>query len=392
VNAALGGAIAAGDATVQSVFLARVGADWLPVVLLSRAIGLPILAALYARLARDRSPRAVLAVLAVLAAGSSACAWWLMGIGSAGAIAAYAMHEIAAGLLTVHWGVYLLAGLGGEAALRGVGLVYAGARFGAAAGGAAIVWVATAAGAQSGMFVVCGALLALAVLSAGSRVVGPRRSLPPPSAPSPASLRRRWTLARSPLLVAIVASTITMVGVRFLLRYQQQAVLDGIEEASLARLLGGYVVAANLFTALLSAVLMGRVLPRIGLPGANTAYAVAVAGAQIALLVIPGVPAALFARFADGELKHGLKTPVSSLFYEAFPPAARAGARAVVLGAASPAAQAAGALLLAAVVAGASLLAAGAIGLGFCAVFAVATVAQNRRWRDSLAANRGTEG
>ena len=384
VHAALGGAIAAGDASVQAVFLARAGAEHLWVVLLSRALVLPLLAMPYAALAGRRSPRAVLGVLAGLAIASSSGAWWLMrGGGALHSIAAYAMHEVVAGLLTVHWGVYLLAGLGGDRALRGVGIVYAAARLGAAMAGFGVVAVASEFGAPSGMGVVIGGL---AVVLALHRIEGRGEPHRPPQAESREPLRARWAVARSPLLAAIVIATVVLVCVRFLLRYQQQAVLDAIDERELARILGFYAALANTVSALLSLVVMGRLLPAMKITGANLLYACVLGAAQLALLFAPGVGAALFARFADGELKHALKTPVSSLFYEAFPKEARSAARAIVLGLASPAAQAVGALFLAAVIAGASLGVAGAVGLSAAAIYGASTVLQNRRWRDSVRA------
>ncbi len=398
VHAALGGGIAAGDATVQSVFLARAGVEVLPAVLLVRALLLPLLALAYASLSRGRSARAVLATLAALAAAAALGERALMPLGWAGAAAAYVAHEIVAGLLTVHWGVYLLASVDGERALRGVSLVYAGARLGGALAGAVLVALVGAGGAPAGMYVVatCFALVAPLALRFGRRRGGslelPAEALDDdvgrPSMPGP----RRSGLAlfrASPLLGALVASTVAMVLVRYVLRYQQQAMLDPLGEEELARLLGTYAVGANMAGAVLSLVVMTRLLPRLGLTRANGLYAIVTGAAQLLLLFVPGVPAALFARFADDELKHTLKTPVSSLFYEAFSPPDRPGARAVVLGLASPVSQAAGAVLLAGVVAGGALGAIGAAGVGLCLVFGFATAAQNRRYRGSLAARKG---
>ena len=379
VHASIGAAIAAGDASVQAVFLARAGAEHLPIVLLARALVLPLLAMPYAALAGRRSPQAVLGILAVLAALSSSCAWWLMHGGAEQAIAAYAMHELVGGLLTVHWGVYLLAGLGGDRALRGVGVVYAAARFGAAVAGFAVAAVASAFGAPSGMAVVLAALLGVLALH---RLEGRGEPHRPPQAESEAPLRERWAVARSPLLVAIVIATVVLVCVRFVLRYQQQAVLDAIEERELARILGFYAAGANTVSALLSLVVMGRLLPAMRITGVNSLYASILFGAQLVLFFTPGLGGALLARFADGELKHALKTPVSSLFYEAFPKEARSAARAIVLGLASPAAQAVGAIFLAGVIAGTSLDVAAVVGLVAAVVYGASTLLQNRRWRE----------
>ena len=402
VYAAVGGAVAAGDATVQAVFLSRAGADRLPEVLLARALALPLLAALYARLARHRSPRAVMVTLAALATLAAIGGWILMERDGGGSLVAYVLHEVVTSLVTVHWGVYLLDHLSGPRALRAVPVVHAAARLGAAVAGAMLAPLVALTDAPSGMLLTASLFFLVAPLTVlrrptGERVSPPERraslapadsdateaSIPPPP---PEGYRR---LLSSPLLPALVVSTGVMVFVRYALRYQQQTVLETISEAELVGLLAWYAAAGNLIGVVLQVVIMGRVLSRVGLTLTNMAYAVMAAIAQGLLLLTPGLGSALFARFADSELKHAIKTPLSSLFYEAFEPQDRAPARAVVLGFASPAAQVLASVGLFALVDLGTPTTAATVGIVACALFVVSTVAQNRGYerairRDSL--------
>jgi len=408
VYATIGGAVAVGDATVQAVFVARAGADRLPEVLFARAVISPFLAFLYARIARPRAPRPVLSALLVLAMVGALAGRYLIDEGEHGALAAYVIHEVLASLVTVHWGVYLLHHLRGDHALRGTPVVYAAARGGAALAGAALAPIVTFAGAPIGLYAVA-ILFALAALFAilgrkpASETEAPtgvvdELSEADEDAPRPSQRPERKRgfalVVVSPLLVALSLSTAAMVFVRFSLRYQQQSLLEGVEEHELAALLAIYTAVANTLGAAFQLGLLGRVLSSLGLTKTNLFYAFATVGAQVVLLFVPGVPAALGARFADSELKHAIKTPLSSLFYEAFAPSDRGAARAFVLGLVSPAAQVVGAVGLAAAIAGAEVSIVGWVGLGACTLFGLTTLAQNRAYdrtirRDSLRPEEG---
>jgi hypothetical protein len=400
VFATIGGAVAVGDATVQAVFVARVGADRLPEVLFARAVISPALAFLYARFARSRGPRAVLSVLLLVAAAGAISGRILITHGDHGALAAYVVHEVLASLVTVHWGVYLLHVLRGTHALKGAPTVYAAARLGAALAGAGLAPLVSFAGAPVGLYVTAALFTTAAFLSIvvtkpvdatdedeeehdegriAPTTIPPTddEDAPPPSIP-PDRRRGFALLFSSPLLLALSLSTAAMVFVRFSLRYQQQSLLEGVEEHELAALLAIYTTGANVVGAAIQLGLLGRVLDKLGLTKTNLFYAVATLFAQAAIFVAPSIGTALGARFADSELKHAIKTPLSSLFYEAFAPADRGAARAFVLGLVSPAAQVLGAVGLAAAIAGASLVTVGYVGLCACGFFALATLAQNR--------------
>jgi hypothetical protein len=192
------------------------------------------------------------------------------------------------------------------------------------------------------------------------------------------------------LLVAVGASTAVMVAVRFALRFQQQAILDGIPERELARILSFYSFGANALAVLVQLLVSGRLLARFGLARVNLAYALATSAVQALLFARGGVEVALLARFTDEELKDAVKTPVSTLFYEAFPPEARARARSLILGVVSPIAQVAVALALEALRPheghGAFLL----LGAVSCALFVAASFAANTAYARAAREASGT--
>lgn len=388
VYGGIGGATAVADALVQAAFLARAGADALPWVLGLRAIVSPLLAWGYSRVARDRSSRGVLATLCVLASATSVGARYAIEVGAHGAIAAYAAHEIITGLLTLHWGVYLLDHLERGRARRGVGPIYAAARGTAALGGIAVALLVPTFSVEQGLWIAAGAfaLIAPCAFVPDRAPDTPEQGSVRPPAPRTVPFRRGWELLRSSrLLVAIAVATVVMVLVRITLRYGHQAVLDAYPEEVLAPLLGWYVAGANVVSVVVQLGVTSRLLERLGVGTTNVIYACATLVTQVMLLLVRegSLVVAFGARFAEGELKHALKTPVSPLFYEGFWGADRVRARAFVLGVVSPIAQVGAALALAALVAAPEGTAA-LVGTIAAVVYVAASVVQGRAHRDAM--------
>ncbi len=360
VFAAVGASTAVADTLVQAAFMARAGADALPWVLIVRSVLSPILAFLYTRYARARPSASVLATVAVLNACVALFARFAIETGAGGAIAAYAAHEVASSVLTMHWGIYLLDHLGGAQARRSVAVIYAASRGGAALAGIGLGLSSAYVDAESGLFVASGLFLLIAPLSfypARRKHHDPLELDPtePEEGTADADERKRgWQLLRrSPLLVWLCAATLVMVVVRITLRYGQQSILQAYDEATLAGLLGWYTAAANGLGIALQLLLTSRLLRSFGVGTTNLLYAVSTLVAHLAFAVLPGsVGVALAARFTETELKHALKTPVSPLFYGGFWGPDRVRARAFVLGVVSPASQLLGALVLGALVLG----------------------------------------
>jgi len=397
VHAAIGAAVAAGDATVQASFVARAGSERLFLVLACNAVLSPALAFAFARVVGRRGSRATIGAACAFAILTSVGGLAVLGIADARpgwAVAAYVAHEVASTIVTIHWGVFLLSHLGGSSAMRGVPAVYAASRAGAALAGLAIGPLVGLAGTAAGLGLAGGCFAVAALLALGTRR-GERTSLdsvPPGGSEEPrrAAVSAWRLMARSPLLRAIAVATAAMILTRVLLRFQQQSVLESHGERSLAGMLGLYTAAANAVGVALQLGLVGRLLARVGLTRANLLYASATVLAQVALFFAAALPAALGARFVDGELKDAIKTPLSSLFYEAFPRAERPEARAAILGVVSPTANLAGAAALA-LLAGLSWpWASTAAGGAICALFVLATVLQNRRYEAAI--RRGSLG
>jgi len=185
-----------------------------------------------------------------------------------------------------------------------------------------------------------------------------------------------------------------MVVARFALRFQQQALLEGYAEVVLAGVLGVYTFGGNVLGLVLQVLVTGRLLSKLGLTRTNLVYPLAIAVGQAAILVGGGLGAALVARFADTELKHAVKTPVSPLFYEVFDEQDRGGARALVLGVVSPVTQVLTSVALTALVALAHDQAMAWLGGVGAVSFLAATMLTNRRYerairRDSLPGRGG---
>lgn len=395
VHAALGAAIAAGDTTVQATFVARAGSERLFLVLACNALLSPLVALGFARVVGRRTSRATMAAACAFAVATSVGALGMLlvpGERPAWAVAAYVAHELASTIVTVHWGVFLLSHLGGGAAMRGVAVVYAASRAGAVVAGLAIGPLVVSTGSVGGLGLAAACFVGAALLALSARR-GERASLdsvPPAAGERRATASALQLMTRSPLLRAIAIATAAMILTRVLLRFQQQSVLESHGERALAGMLGLYTAGANVVGVVLQLGLVGRLLARVGLTRANLLYASATVLAQVALLGAAALPAALGARFVDGELKDAIKTPLSSLFYEAFPRAERAQARAVILSAVSPAANLAGAGALAALAATHSPWGSAAAGAAACALFVAATVVQNRRYEAAI--RRGSLG
>ncbi|MEM9067465.1 MAG: hypothetical protein AAGE52_03135 [Myxococcota bacterium] len=420
VYGAIGASTTVADTLVQSAFLARAGAEALPYVLGARAVLSPALAWTYSRTARRRSSRGVLSVIALLNAVAIAGARVALDLGPVGATAAYAVHEIASALLTLHWGVYLLDHFRPDAAKRAVAPIYAGARGAAVIGGVFVALGAPAFGGVNALYVAAALYVVTAALAflpsrlhrwrAGTRGQDARR-VEAARAPQGdadfsnrasdddaeallvdaeetihaerAARKRGWSLLRqSPLLGTIAVATIAMVFVRITLRYGQQSILDAIDEAALAALLGWYAAAANAISIALQLMVTGRLLQRIGVGATNALYAGATLVTQGALWFFgASLPSALAARFTESELKHALKTPVSPLFYQGFFGADRFRARSFVLGLISPAANLAGALALGLLVRAPDLVA--PIGFGVALGYVLVSLAQGRAYRQA---------
>lgn len=377
-----------GDGVVTALFLERVGADWLPGLFALNAVLDVAGGALYLRLARGRPHGSFfVALLAGTAALTLCLRALLVAAHPVVFFAAYALHGVATMVGALHWGTFLLDFFEQSRAGRVFPVVFSGARVGGIAGGILLAVLAPV-GAENllvGVALLQGAAALLAHQLA--RGVPEVRAGHAGDGGAFAELRQGLGLARgSPLLRALAAGAIAMVLVRMTLRYLSgDALSSEMEEAELARFLGQYTAVANSVGFVFQVLLMPRLIGRIGVAGANLAYALLCVAALGGMAASHGIWTAAAARLVDAELKDALKTPLSALFYGALPATERARGRAFVLGLAVPAGAIAGGLALQ----GLTRMPAGTvawIGLGLGLLFVAATFVQNRGYRAALKA------
>lgn len=374
------------DGIVQALFLERVGAQYLPGLFALNAVLDVLAGALYLRLARGR-PHGSFFVTLLL--GTAAMTLGLRALLLAGHpavfVAAYALHGVATMVGALHWGTFLLDFFDQSRTGRVFPVVYSGARIGGIAGGLALATLARL-GTEN-------LLIGVAVLQAGAALVARALAKAVPEVRAAhageggalAEVRQGLGLARvSPLLRALAAGAVAMVLVRMTLRYLSgDALSSEMNEAALARFLGQYTAIANALGFVFQVLLMPRLVMRIGVAGANLAYAILCVVALGGMAASSGIWTAAAARLVDAELKDAMKTPLSALFYGALPPASRARGRAFVLGLAVPAGAIAGGLGLQALT-GLPAHTVAWLGLALGVVFVGATTVQNRGYRAAL--------
>ena len=375
-----------GDGVVQTLFLERVGAQYLPALFALNAAVDVVGAGLYLRLARGRPHGTFFVVLLGGTAATTIGLWVLLAWAHPAAfVAAYVVHGVTTMIVTLHWGTFLLDFFDQSRAGRVFPIVYSGARVGGIAGGMALA-VLAGLGAEN-LLVGVAALQVVAAVAARvlSRRVPEVRAAHAAGGGALAEVREGLSLARvSPLLRAIAAGAVAMVLVRMALRYLSgDALSSQMEEAQLARFLGQYTAIANAAGFVFQVLVMPRLIVRIGVAGANLAYAILCVAAVGGMVVSHGIWTAAAARLVDAELKDAVKTPLSALFYGGLPPPDRARGRAFVLGLAVPVGSILGGLALQSLT-DLSARTVAWVGLAFGLVFVAATAIQNRGYRTAL--------
>jgi len=332
-----------GDGINQTLFLKRVGVQFLPYMFALKAVLDVAVAVAYvplaARLGNSRTLKLIL-----LLAGVGALALWFptrQGYGFSYPLL-YGFVEAVGTLIKIHWGVLLLDCYSQQAARRAFPLVYTGARVGAMAGGMILGPLARPLGLPN-LLTICGGLY-LATAALALRVDGylqPRRedehqrSLARESAAGRViHLRQGLSVGlRLPLLRAIALSTAAMVLCRYGLRYIYSATFaSAFGEAELAAFYGLYMAVANGASILVQGLVTSRLLIHAGVTVTNLIYALCVLGVYLTLGAWQGLAVAVVARLMENELKAAIKTPLSNLFYGALPPQQRAAGRAFNLG------------------------------------------------------------
>ena len=381
------GATQIGDGVTQTLFLKRIGVEYLPVMFAIKAALDVVVALIYVPLAA-RLGHPVTLTLALALSGAGLLLLWLPACqGSEWAYPAlYAWNEAGATVLKIHWGVLLLDCFNEVDARRAFPVVYTGARVGAVLGGLLLTSLARPLGAANLLPVGAGLFLGSMFLSFSVRRFRLGHDLDSTHGATESAAGRishlRTGLAlgvRVPLLRAIALSTLLMVACRYGLRYEYSAAFAAaFDEADLATFYGGYMALANGASIVIQLMITSRLLVHAGITQTNLIYSIAVLAIFAGLGLWPGLLAAVLARLVENELKAAIKTPLSNLFYGALPSDQRAPGRAFVLGLMVPAATACASLLLTTTTTMHSIP---LWGSGLAVLYVWATLIQNRSYR-----------
>jgi len=384
-----------GAETVRALFLAGVGSKALPPAFILEAVLALIATTFYYFMVRRASYGRVMAVMSVAYAVAMALLALASRVGSpSGLVAAYAVEQVAARLILLHWGVYLVDFFTVRESTTSFAFIYSSQPLGAVAAGLILV-----ANPFADFSVLCLGALALALVSlvllrAADRVLvhSTRLHVAPPSSVQGARTTASWRYVfDAPVVRSMAVATVFLVLTRALLQVSGATVLERRfgTAGSIGEFLGYYKIYTNVAVFGIQAVFSARLMQALSPTRLNLSYSVFTLLGFLSLFVAPGTPSLVFSQLVYGELKSLLKTPFTSLMYGAMADYARAATRMAVFGVLIPLSGLASGLLMIGLTSfgwwsgGAGVVAAGIItSLGFVA----ATVHQNRAYKLALVA------
>jgi hypothetical protein len=179
---------------------------------------------------------------------------------------------------------------------------------------------------------------------------------------------------------------------RWFLNYQYNMFFEGHfkDEVAMAQFMGFYTQIALGISLVMQLGVVGRLVARFGLHTAQISYAVMMVVAMIGTVAGLGLPAAIWARFVETELRFGLRNPINQLIVNKFSKAVRIRMRAWSIGVLIPVGTLGSAVALTGLAAVAPPIAIGAIGLVFgigylgVSVRMTSTFAERRRSAASM--------
>ncbi len=130
----------------------------------------------------------------------------------------------------------------------------------------------------------------------------------------------------SPLLLLLAGSTLFMTISRFFIEYQYSDIFGAHfhDEAELATFFGRFTILSNIVALAFQSLVTGRMIQWLGVSNANLFYPVstflAFLGTTISWSLLPGI----YARFNQEGFRRAVFQPVSNLFYNAIPSKRRA--------------------------------------------------------------------
>lgn len=364
VYLALFSALTLADGLSLTLFVQRVGADALPIYQAVASVGVLLAVAWYlGNVERVCAGRLFVWILA-LPGTAVAAVWALVGwfeLSGSWLGLLFVGRELGFALVLLHFGTYLQRYFSRDELSRAMPVIYAGGRFGGIAAGAVLEHLGGVWGPSRllPLVLLLFALGGLGILWIQRRRV-PRADLPglspgePPRGADPSAVHSpqgffRFVLA-NPLMFWISASTVAYFSCRTFLAFRYNTCFESsfASEAEMASFLGRYTQYALAASLVLQLLVINRWIDRVGLPAAQLTYAALLLAAALLGSLPVTLATAVFARLVEGELRYGLRNPISQLIVNQFSRALRIRARAWSLGLLIPLSTLASSLLLSA--------------------------------------------
>lgn len=361
------------DALSLALFVQRIGAARLPACYaLTAVLNLLAMVAYLWGIRRFGSNRIFQGILT----GSAALSLFVWGQdrlfsqGSGWYALLFVGREISSTLVLMHFGTYLLDFFGRDQLRRVLPIIYAGGRVGGIAGGLALqtltefidpidlilLFVALFVAGAVALELFQPKHKAVRVVTSEGASNGSEVPLAPDSTTEntlereaseslSGFLRFVW---RFPLMYWTTVTSVLFVVCRWILNYQYSHMFEQqfSNAAEMARFLGQYTQFALLISLLFQLLVVNRLVTWIGLKGSHLLYGTMVLGAFSVNLIWWTLPAAVFSRFVETELRFGLRNPVAQMILNQFSSPVRIQARAWSLGFLVPCSTVVTALLL----------------------------------------------
>lgn len=344
-----------GENLSMSLFLKRVGLDYLPLLYISVALINVVFSTTYTFVADRMSNRTlffwVISLSGIGFLGTTLLAMateqgpWFLLVNSL----FFIVRESSFTLLIMHFGLYLRDCFSRSESERTFPVIYASGRFGGLLAGLLIGSLAPMLGTLALTFIypllagLCIAFLSQIHPSESAAVkMASKPSEGGPEKENLFSLKQGWLnfieglhfVRQSKLLLVMSAATALFVFLRYFLNLEYSSYFNKTfhNEDELSSFLGYYSTIALAVATCIQLLLTSRLVQRIGVGGVNLMFSIAMGGSFWLLLLLPSFGSAVACRFIETELRMSFRNPVMNMFYNAVPDQFRARARAFTFG------------------------------------------------------------
>jgi len=341
-NALLWTGLSIGESVSETLFLKRLGVEFLPHMFIGCSIfAIPIsflFSAFQGRIGRVKmaiwlGASSTVAVLISLFLIRSQ--YEVFGV-PVGFPALYIIQNTLATVLATHFSILVSGQFNTLNAKRLIPLILSGSVAGSMTGGILISMLAKPLGVENLLWVwVVLLVLSLAWFLVFCIKIFPANWVGEEKDTSPKYMARTWTermvfetkaVFGSPLLILLAMSTLLMTLSKFFIEYQYSEIFGSHfhVEADLAKFFGQYTVISNILALLFQGFITSRIIQNFGVSNSNLFYPCstffAFLGTAVSYSLWPGV----FARFNQEGFRRAVFQPVSNLFYNAIPTKRRA--------------------------------------------------------------------